>query len=127
MITKIENRQEDRRFSPCLSVSGVSLCADVDQLPKLFQSCLKVVSKLSQSYLKVAPKLSQSCHKFVPKLSQICPKVVPKLSQSCPNVVLKLSQSCTMVDNPTLFVFQSGVSVCAGVDQLLSNQPIVCK
>ena len=32
-----------------------------------------------------------------------------------------------MVDNPTLFVFQSGVSVCAGVDQLLSNQPVVWK
>ena len=90
MITKIDNLQDDRRFSSCLSVSGVSVCADVDQLPKLFQSCLKVVSKLSQSCPKVVPKLSQSSTKVVSKLSQICPKVVPKLSQSCRKVVSKL-------------------------------------
>ena len=53
-------------------------------MPKLSQSCLKVVPNCQ----KVVPKLSKSSPKTFKKLCQSYPKTVTKLALSCPKLVL---------------------------------------
>ena len=88
-------------FNSCFVSCPANLAYPVSNLV-FFIFWLEVAHTLPEGCPNIIPKLTQSClkvvRKAVRKLSESCPEMCPagaqRLSKSCPNLVQKSSKSC---------------------------------